>query len=276
MSCFTESVTTAGGPLNDDARSDCVEMEGCDWVHLTPDAGPSGPDPAQMGQPNEVHIWRVKTNESNVTALQPCLSETERAHSKRFAYLDNRNEFIVARGFRRYLLSRYLGVPPYDVQFQHGPYGKPELAHQMNPGRIQFNISHSSGVILAAVSFDREVGIDIEFLDARVEFREFASLVFSSAEIARVSQLRGDEQRRSYFQHWTRKEAFVKASGEGISDRIRLFEIMSCHGNLVPLMLGISAGSHWTIKDLDVGSPFVASVVIAGQDCSFRFWDWSF
>jgi len=265
---------TAGGPLG--TKNDCAGMETCDWLQLTPHTAPACPDPARIGQDSEVHIWRVKTNQSNTRALEPCLSEAERAHSRRFRFLEDRHEFIVARGFRRYLLSRYLRLPPSVLQFHHGPYGKPELAHELNKGRITFNISHSCGVILAAISVDREVGIDIEFLDSRVEFREFASLVFSSAEITRLSQLRMDEQQRSYFQHWTRKEAFVKASGEGISDRIRLLDIVPSDGSLVPVMSGISAAGHWTIKDLDVGGPFAASVVIAGRDHRFRFWDWSF
>jgi 4'-phosphopantetheinyl transferase len=246
-----------------------------EWLRATPHATCAEAPATLAENHSEVHIWRINANESNTAALAGSASEQELAHAKRFRFSKDRDEFITGRGFRRYILSSYLEIPLHAVQFRQGQYGKPELVNRMHGSRLTFSISHSCGMILSAITVDKEVGIDIEFIDSKVDFRRLEPLVFSPSEVMWLSQVSDQERQRNYFQCWTRKEAFLKALGEGLSDRIRQLEIISRDGELVPSMSGIST-DHWKIRDLDVGSAFAATVVVAGRNCSFRFWDWSF
>jgi 4'-phosphopantetheinyl transferase len=223
---------------------------------------------------DEVHIWRVESNESNAAALAGSVTEAEHAHAKCFRLPASRNEFIVGRGFIRFVLGRYLRMLPGSVRFRAGQHGKPELASQTYGERITFNLSHSRGVILAAITVGHEVGIDIEFLNPCVNFSDIAGTIFSAREERWLSQLPNDERQRNCFRCWTRKEAFVKALGEGLSDRIRQVEIMPVAGALRPRIAGIPAGDTWMIKDLDAGDGFVAALAIASRNCRFRLWNW--
>jgi 4'-phosphopantetheinyl transferase len=222
---------------------------------------------------SEVHVWATRADESKVAAVWGNLSRAEQDRASQFRSHAARTEFIVARGALRSIASKYLGVSPQAVKLTHGQHGKPELAP--NHGRrVRFNVSHSQGLILQAFS-RREVGVDVEFIWPDVRLTDVSATVFSAAEILFLSQSSPGEQRRDFFRCWTRKEAFVKAMGEGLTDRIRRVAIVSCNGDLVPFISGTPAGSQWSIADLDVGSAFVAAVAIAGRNCSFRFWHWS-
>lgn len=223
---------------------------------------------------DEIHIWRVRANEAKAAPLESCATEAEQARAKCFRPWARRNEFMVARGFIRFVLARYLDIPPRSLQLRQGEYGKPELADQVYGG-LTFNLSHSHGVILAAVTAGREVGIDIEFLDFDLPFSEIACTVFSQAEDKWLSQLPDDERQLNYFRCWTRKEAFVKAQGQGLSDSIRQVEIMPAGGALRVRVAGVSVDDDWTAKDVNVGGNFVAAIAVAGPTCRFRLWDWS-
>lgn len=224
---------------------------------------------------NEVHIWRVRASEATAALLASCATEAEHARAKCFRPPASRNESIVARGFIRFVLGHYLGIPPRAVQIREGQYGKPELAARVvGRGRVTFNLSHSHGVILAAITVACEVGIDIEFLDSNVQFSEIGRTVFSPAEETWLSQLPDDERQLNYFRCWTRKEAFVKALGQGLSDSINGVEILPAAGALHVRMAGISVDDYWTAKDVNVGGNFVAAIAVAGRNCCFRLWDW--
>jgi 4'-phosphopantetheinyl transferase len=222
---------------------------------------------------NEVHIWRVKANEFNTAMLMACVSEVERARAECFRLPASRMEFIVARGFTRLILGRYLSILPGAVRLREGQHGKPELASRVSGRRLTFNLSHSRGVILAAITVDQEVGIDIEFVDSRVHFSEIARIVFSPAENRWLSHSLNDKGPRKYFQCWTRKEALLKAMGEGLSDKIRQVEIVPASGPLVPRIAGV-ASDQWMLKDLDISDGFVAAVAVASRNCRFQFWEW--
>src|SRR5262249_15170792 len=141
---------------------------------------------------------------SNAALLEPGLIETERVHAQRFCLAASRNEFVVARGFIRFILGRYLGIRPGDVRFRKGQHGKPEPADfQMD--RLTFTLSHSRDVILAAITAGHDVGIDVEFLDPNVCFSEVAPTAFSPAEETWVSQSSDDLRQLNYFRCWTRK-----------------------------------------------------------------------
>lgn len=225
--------------------------------------------------PRHVHIWRVKASRSNYAFLKSHVSAADCAHAQRFALMVNRYEFLVSRGLLRFLLGCYLGMPPGALRFRSGQHGKPGLEYGLCGGRrLKFNVSHSGGLILIAIALDHEVGIDIEYVSPTVDFTGFASSIFSSAERNWLLQSPPVQRQLHFFRCWARKEALAKGLGEGISDRIRLLEIIPSQAQLLPLISGVPAGRDWTIKDLDVGDNFVGAIAVGHDKCSLRLWDW--
>ena len=253
--------------LGSSARFRCLQAGACvSWT-----AAPL----ALEAKRNEIHIWRLNANDPNVALLASNATEAEQSHAKRYRLPASRNEFIVARGFIRFVLGRYLSIPPGSVRIRAGQHGKPELAGDFHRDRLTFNLAHSAGVILVAITVGHQIGIDIEFLDSKVQFSEIARTIFSQTEQSWLSQLPDDQRQLNYFRCWTRKEAFVKALGEGLSDRIRQVEIVPAAVGLLARVAGIPAGDRWMIKDLDAGDRFAAALAVSNRDCRVRLWDWS-
>lgn len=160
-------------------------------------------------------MWRASLDwpQAVVAELVGLLSEDEQRRADRFRYERHRSRFIAGRGLLRMLLSRYLGTPAAALRFGYGPNEKPWLA---SPGPW-FNLSHSGDVALYAFSSQVEIGIDIELATADVGREGIAEHFFSAAEVRRLQSLPRALQPMAFLECWTRKEAFIKARGDGLS-----------------------------------------------------------
>jgi len=165
------------------------------------------------------------------------LDEQERAARFRFPHLQS--SFILARGALRILAGRYLNTGPAGIRFQYGPKGKPGLAE---PERLRFNVSHSGTLALFAFTLDTEIGVDVEEIRPMPDMEQIAANFFSAQEAGEMMALPAERREPVFFQCWTRKEAYLKALGEGLS-------------STAPLSEG------WTMQDLDVPAPYAAAVV---------------
>lgn len=167
---------------------------------------------------DEVHVWSVDLDASSDTAarLLELLDAEERVRSKRFRFELDRRRFIVAHGALRLLISRYLATRAERIRYTHNAFGKPELSPELR-STLKFNLSHSGGLALVAVTTDTEVGVDVEWIETRSDCTDTARHFFSAAEfdylMARPNHLRAE----AFFSCWTRKEACLKASGEGLA-----------------------------------------------------------
>jgi 4'-phosphopantetheinyl transferase len=177
--------------------------------------------------PDEIHVWSMWLDLSSKSTdyLEEYLSPDERQRAARFRFDTDRKRFAVCRGMLREVLSRYLEMSPKRLSFQYGPFGKPMLRHDSTAGCIEFNVSHSGALVLVALSADRPVGIDVERIRTEVRSQEIAERFFSPSEAAKLRSLPASLRAYAFFNCWTRKEAYLKAVGDGLQVRLDSFDV---------------------------------------------------
>ena len=228
---------------------------------------------------DEVHVWRATLDQtpSQIQSFLHNLSADEQARADRFYFARDREHFIVARGVLRAILGCYLNRMPECLSFCYGTHGKPALAGESDGETIRFNVSHSHGVALYAVTRGREVGIDLERIRFDLEFAEIAERFFSRREVAMLQSLPTEVQRQAFFRCWTRKEAYIKARGEGLSLPLDQFDL-----SLVPrepdAVLGTqrdpSEAARWSLQELTPAPGYVAALAVDAHDWRLSCWRW--
>ena len=211
----------------------------------------------------EVHIWRVDLDmpDDRWQALTSLLSDNEHAKAQRFHFAKHRRRHTVSHAALRILLGQYLARPPRDIDFRHNAHGKPRLAGEGQ--RIKFNLSHTEDIMLAAFVLDSEVGIDIEAVTRHVDYMGVGQRWFSALESHTLQSLPEQERVDAFFRAWCRKEAYIKARGEGMSHPLQRFSVaLDKHGpRLVEHLDDNRETSRWTFIDIDVAKNYRATVV---------------
>lgn len=229
-----------------------------------------------------VHLWRagVRRNAALVPRLGRVLSPEERARADRFLRTSDRVRYIMARGLLRFLIGRYLGADPVEIRFARGPHGKPSLAGRGDPGGLRFNLSHSGDVVLWAFARSREVGVDVERVRPGPDLLRLAERALSPAQVATLRSLRPEDQARAFFVAWTRKEAYLKARGEGLGGapqetprgeealegRWLVWDIQPARGYVGALCVEDTGGGVQEVAAFDV-SPDVVRLLAWPVDC---------
>ncbi len=218
---------------------------------------------------DEVHLWfaSLERTGSEVLHFTGVLSEDEGARAARFLFERDRRRFVVARGWLRTILGGYLQTPPGAIRFAYGEFGKPVLP---DAGDLCFNLSHSDERVLCAVTRERQVGVDLERLRPMPEMDAIAAQVFSAREQAAYRSVAPDARARAFFNGWTRKEAYIKAIGDGLSCPLERFDVSLTPGEPARL-LGVegdlAAPARWTLHAWDPEPGCVAAVAVEGCDC---------
>lgn len=225
----------------------------------------------------EVHVWRVALDRPQLLAgLSPILAPAERERAARYHFQKDRLHYIVARGVLRTLLSGYLKVRPEALSFGYSAYGKPFLTSPPG-GDLRFNVSHSHGLALLAFARERDLGIDLEYMRPEVAGEELAERFFSASEVASLRRLPAGVQTEAFFNCWTRKEAYIKARGEGLSLPLDQFDVSLVPGEPAALLgtrVDADEASRWSMIELAPGAGFKAALVIEGGDWRLRRWQW--
>src|SRR6185312_16328849 len=184
------------------------------------------PDNLQLLE-NEVHVWRASLNVPAfvLSSLQQALTGEEIARAARFYFEKDRKHWTVARGVLRILLSRYLKTHPHQFSFCYNDYGKPLLEKSAHSPQLQFNISHSHELALYAFTPAREIGVDVEYMRSNLDYMELAEHTFSAYENEMLQALPTEMRREAFFLCWTRKEAYIKARGKGLSMPLKEFDL---------------------------------------------------
>lgn len=228
---------------------------------------------------NEVHVWRasLKLPGPEVQALHHSLTKEELERADRFHFQRHRAHFIVARGLLRTILSRYLKIEPRRLRFRYGPKGKPELAGDTSRRGLRFNISHSHGLALYAVTDDRQIGVDVERIRPDVTGEKIAERFFCPREAATLRELPAEVRQQAFYTCWTRKEAYLKAIGKGITLRLDQFEVSVTPGEPA-VLLSINGdpkeASYWSLKELDPEPGYVGALAVKGHGLDLRCWRW--
>jgi 4'-phosphopantetheinyl transferase len=208
----------------------------------------------------EVHVWTVPLD-GPADRLLPTLSEEERRRADRFHFAHHRQAFMVARGRLREILGGYLRTPPLALQFRLGPVGKPELAN----GALAFNLSHSHGLAVVAVAASGAVGVDLEKVRPMPDADQLADRFFASREAARLRALPTAVRLASFFRCWTRKEAFIKATGQGLNFPLDRFEVTLAPDEPAQLLHVVgdpAAPGRWSMHHLTPAEGYVAALAI--------------
>jgi 4'-phosphopantetheinyl transferase len=195
--------------------------------------------------------------------------EIERA--ERFRLQRDRDQYVLARGLLREILSRSSGAHPSELRFRYGAHGKPALIAEPRDADLAFNLSHAHRSVVCAVTRDRQVGVDLEYpREGRagiIDHQALAERFFSPHEVAVLTQLPSRSRQKAFLTCWTRKEAYIKARGDGLSLNLRSFEVFDSI-DLAP-RLHIESdpreAARWVLADLDVPAGYVAALAIEGD-----------
>ena len=229
---------------------------------------------------DEVHVWRARLdrNTSYRQSLQQILTADEQVRAERLYFPKDRQHFVVARGVLRLILSRYLDMEPYQLRFCYNRYGKPGLVTSSGQEALSFNVSHSCGLALYAVTRSREIGIDLERIRRDFACEQIAERFFSPREKATLRALQAKKvKHRAFFNCWTRKEAYIKARGEGLSLPLDQFDVSLAPeepATLLDMRGDPREASRWSLQELFPGSGYVAALAVEGHGWRLACWEW--
>lgn len=226
---------------------------------------------------NEVHVWRMCLDVTtlHMESLLENLSADEVARAGRFHFNRDRKRFIVARGMLRQLLGCYLGESPHKLRFEYTSHGKPLLAMKSGYDPICFNISHSGVFALCAFTEGRNIGIDIERVRDDIAVEQIARNFFSPGEISAFNRISKNNQQDVFFQYWTRKEALLKAIGEGLCFSMEQCDVSLMNGSIlspISILNNNRDVSHWYGQDLFPQNGYAAAIAVEGGDWDLSCW----
>jgi 4'-phosphopantetheinyl transferase len=228
-----------------------------------------------------VHVWRIRLDlpTDQTAQLIGLLAPDEQERAARYRIDEVRREYIVGRAALRILLAGYLGIQPRTVALAYEERGRPVLALSQCANGLCFNLSNARVLALAAFTQGRQIGIDLESNKRRVELKDVAARFFAPAERAALFDLPVDRQRQAFFNCWTRKEAYLKARGMGLSRPLDRFEVSLAPGAPARLLSDASdpgAPGRWSLVSVDGLPGFTAALAVEGVPTQFDCYDFLF
>ena len=218
----------------------------------------------------EIHVWHrsLAVAAADREGLFELLDSEERRRAGRFRFENGRDAFIASHGWLRMLLGRYLGTDPRSLEFTLGNRGKPALRNTA----LRFNLSHSGTMAACAVTLDKEIGIDIELIRPMSDLESVAQRFFHTEECRTLLALREEDRETAFFHCWTRKEAYIKALGDGLYAPLDRFQVTLAPGQPAAFVQidGRPAAAEWSLFGLDVGPSYAGAVAIRGNDWVVR------
>jgi 4'-phosphopantetheinyl transferase len=224
--------------------------------------------PAELSLcPNAPHVWRVdlRVDDERVRGLHEILSDEERERAGRLVMPVHRRRFVVTRGLLRTLLACYASLPAREIPIDSAGGGKPRLLGSPQDADLRFNVSHSEDSALFVLSLDREVGIDLEHIRPLRGYTRIAERNFTRREFEQISALPACERLRGFFSCWTRKEAYVKARGDGLLYPLDVFQVSVSPDQPALLIENFREPAEvfrWSMRNVDLGSDIAAALVV--------------
>jgi 4'-phosphopantetheinyl transferase len=223
-------------------------------------------------------VWSVSLDlpELIINKLLTTLQQDEQRRAARFARPSLQNHFIAGRGALRSILARYLGVKPAEVEFQYSAYGKPRLAPTFEASGLHFNLSHSAEMAMVAIA-DREVGADIERPHPISSMARLVERFFAAEEYDEWQRLSADVQQLGFFQAWTRKEAWLKATGSGLSFPLNQVRVSLAPGEparFVSIGGDPAQAAAWWLESCEPAPGYLAAIAMRGEPTRIERWQW--
>lgn len=228
----------------------------------------------------EVHVWRADLARLGAESqrLADVLSPDELERAARFRFERDRRRFVLSRAALRIILGLYLESKPDSVRFTHNSFGKPMLSEEAARVPLHFNASHSHELALYALSAEREVGVDVEQVRAEFASEEVAARFFSRSEVEALRGVAPGQRARAFFDCWARKEAYVKARGEGLSYPLDKFAVSLAPGETPALLtdeLAPGEVSEWLVAELRAADGYAAALAVRSREVKLKLFDWS-
>lgn len=220
----------------------------------------------------QVHVWQICLEQEDelLDRFRRTLAPEELDRAGRFRFERLQRHFVAGRGFLRHVLARYLSLKPQELKFSYNSYGKPSLAGEQS---LQFNMSHSHEVGLVAVTRNAAVGVDVEHIRADFASDEIATRFFSRREVETFNSLPKEDQVAAFFRCWSRKEAYIKAIGKGLSQPLDGFDVTLAPSDpAVLLRPGDEDTLTWSMSDVDVGRDYASALAVEGEPSRIDCW----
>lgn len=235
---------------------------------------PIAPDEIELAA-DAVEVWLLDLAQPEEvrTQLSALLSYDEREQAQRFHFDVHRHRYVVGRGVLRLLLGSYLNMPPQEIVFAYGEQGKPYLSYS----ELEFNVSHAEDVALLAFSWGRAVGVDVEAIRPLSDAENVARISFSQKEFAEYTAVPEAQKPQAFFNCWTRKEAFIKAVGTGLSYPLSSFDVSLIPGEpaqLLQVQGSQAEAAKWRLQALNPLDGYVGALIAAGQEWRLNCWQW--
>lgn len=243
---------------------------------ITPVSPWTSPPEILLLAEGEVHVWRASLDlpQHRIQALERILANDELTRAARFRFARDHIHFIAARGLLRTILARYLLREPHTLTFSYNAYGKPCLAQMPQNYELSFNLTHAHGMALYAITRNCAVGVDVEYIQRQMEWESVAERFFSPYEVRMLKAVSPDMRHVAFFNCWTRKEAYIKARGMGLSLELDSFDVTLAPGEPAALLNIREEGQHisnWSLYDLYPGEAYIAALAVEGR-ASLKYW----
>jgi 4'-phosphopantetheinyl transferase len=218
-----------------------------------------------------IHVWHAALDRDadSLSRLEVTLSLEEKARADRFHFANDRKRFVAARGLLRELLGRYLQQSPSSLEFSYGKHGKPSLSGANAPSGFCFNVSHSAGMAAYAIARGRNLGVDVELVRAEFGGEKIARRYFSSREVGDLLKLPAEARAKGFFHCWTRKEAYLKATGMGLQIPLDSFAVSLLPEKPAEFLEGVEG--RWHLAAYDPAEGYVAALAYDGAPCGIQY-----
>jgi 4'-phosphopantetheinyl transferase len=220
---------------------------------------------------DEVHLWQV-----DLASVAPgekrweqLLSSDERARAARFHFSRDRQYFTATRALLRTILGSYVDSDPTELVFRYSEKEKPSLSQSHSGGPVEFNVSHSGAIALLAFARGRALGVDVEQVRENFDHEAIARRFFSEEEQRQLVALAPSDRHRAFFLCWTRKEAYIKAQGTGLSLPLKQFDVSLRPGDLDALLStrpDSAEAARWSLGEVPVAADYVAALCVRGHE----------
>ncbi len=227
-----------------------------------------------------VDVWKINLDHCHGDSahLFNLLDENEKSKALSNRFEINCCRFVACRAVLKILLGCYLSIKPSGLEFEYNDYGKPKLADRINLKNIKFNVSHSKNIAVIGIAKNNEIGIDIEEIDENIPYMELSDFCFSVHEQNSLRELQIEDRAQGFFNCWTRKEAFIKAIGMGLSFPLKEFNVTLDPGEaaeIIDVNHELYRDLQWTVDEFSVSTSFAGALVIQGVKEKIRYWEWN-
>jgi 4'-phosphopantetheinyl transferase len=223
----------------------------------------------------QVHLWRIMLDlpPTDTMLLERLLSADEHERAERMHSTQLRERFGTGRGMLRTILSRYLACDPADLRFQYGEYGKPALAEAYQAHGIQFNLAHSAGLALLAITQEHAVGVDVEAIVAHDDLPAVAKRFFAPAEQQALWNLPEHQRLRGFYECWVRKEAVIKLVGDGLTMPLDSFVVSLDPDQPAQLLHSDRPIAPISLAAIDIDDHYTAALAVASPVMDIAYYD---